>query len=239
MRARAPNLALGLAFAVWLGQGGCAEPTPQIAWRFSFARQELATRARFVEAQVLGGGCAGGALFTTRVTLEAAGAEPDRLKPGRYGFRGRAQDTSCGWFAEGCREVVLPRSGAIDVVLNELPSQSLDLTCMAATGAGELDAGALPGAPPDAPPDRGAVLPEPTRPDFPTTTPLDAGEPTMLDAGAAPSQDAGEPPFDPRIPKCGALDQAVVACFDFDNTLADLSGHGNDAVGPAATFEPG
>ncbi len=248
MRGRAPILVLGLAHVLCVWLAGCAEPLPQIAWRFSFARQELAGRARFVEAEVLGGGCSGSTLFTTRVTPEAAGAEPDRLKPGRYGFRGRAQDAACGWFAEGCREVVLPRAGAIEVVLSEASSLSLDSRCMADIqdgdlGGAALDAGAqsethelTEGGPP---------LSQPPRDDPGPSRDAGARDPDTPAGDVVPTPDAGpgpeaDPPaFDPRAPKCRALDQAVVACFDFDESLADVSGHGNDALGPAARFESG
>jgi hypothetical protein len=62
----------------------------------------------------------------------------------------------------------------------------------------------------------------------------DGGAPGPDDPDA--SRDAGSPVFDPRAPKCTSAAAAVVACYDFEGSLADGTAQQNDARG-SARFE--
>ncbi len=256
--------ALAVVAAAWeLCASACTEPQ-RLAWRLQFEPEALAERARSIEAEVLKGGCTGRPLFSTRLLPDEQSPSPGELPPGHYGFRARARDAGCRWFAEGCEEVVLPRHGLVEVVLRERSGLGRDPACIAedATGsdggatwdadatapvdarAGGLDAFTEPsddaGGAADPPPDKGMEMPDATPEvdlDAAWDAEVDSAPDAIFEAGTDTS--GTEPPvFDPAAPKCRELDDAVVACFDFDGTLADLSGHGNDARGQDVTFEP-
>jgi alpha-tubulin suppressor-like RCC1 family protein len=101
---------------VWAA--GCEDPQ-SLAWRFTFESAALKNRAVQIDAEVLAGGC-GSSEVVYRGTIRR-GVEttmPSVLESGTYGFRGRALDAGCVWFAETCREIALPLDdGAVDLVL--------------------------------------------------------------------------------------------------------------------------
>lgn len=219
----------------------CSETTPPVAWRFRFADATLASRALVVRTEIRFGGCSGAPAFVTRVADGVIGETPPELAPGRYGFYGRARDADCFWFAEGCAEADLPSKATIEVVLDRALSDVLDSQCVPgelsedpATGdsggtgggssggstAGNGNAGGTSGG---------------TNTGGGTGTGTNAGEP---DGGGMLDVDASLPGFDATAPKCTGLDPQVVACYDFDGSLADATPSHND-VGPAtnATFE--
>ncbi len=203
----------------------CGDAPADAAWRFRFAEPALGNRAELVETEIRRGGCDGETIFSTRVSPTSVGAAAPELGPGRYGFRGRARDAKCEWFAEGCADAELPRKGAIEIVLDLAAFPFPDPSCIPGDQAAEPnDDGGEGGV------DDGSV--------GPGGGGEDGGPKAMPDSGTPPG-DAGPPiPFDPRAAKCTNLDPAVVACFDFASVLDDASSAGNDAVSELPpTFE--
>src|SRR5689334_8470200 len=82
---------------------------PELRFEISFAQPELAERAAVIEARIVQGGCDSETLvYVSSFDAKEQGTRPPALGPGRYGFRVRAQDGECFWFAQGCRAVALP-----------------------------------------------------------------------------------------------------------------------------------
>ncbi len=91
-----------------------------LEWGVRFASDADRVRARFVEASILEGGCAGADIYWTEVPLVPGGSVemPPNLGTGQYGFAGRARDENCNWFVAGCVEATLPSMEPIIVTLN-------------------------------------------------------------------------------------------------------------------------
>ena len=155
-------------------------------------------------------------VFYTRITHERRYAAPD-LDPGRYGFRGRARDADCTWFAEGCAEADLPHKGSIEIVLDRSMFPFVDASCV----PGEQSEDPITGEDAQvAQPSDGGTLPIP---------------PSDDDAGVISEQDSAVAiVFDPSAPKCVELASSVVSCLDFTANLKDASASQRDAVSSMA-----
>lgn len=186
-----------------------------MAWDLRFSPMTLASRADAVEASVLRGGCASGErVYQHLFGAEVQGVAPDDLPEGLYGFSARARDGECVWFAAGCVEVQLPRSGSmpIEVVMSMVaptleegcePFSTTDTSTDPNGITGTDDAGTgLPPQNPDQPPADGTQQTD-TEPSDAGTAPPDSG--TQTDSGTVvdpddpdPMPDGGEP--DGRVP---------------------------------------
>lgn len=130
-----PCIALAAAAALSVVPAGCAMPHT-LSWELGWSDTVLEDRAVAVEASILEGGCEGTVLWTTQIELGHETEDPPKLGEGRYGFRARARDMSCIWFADGCRDLELPAEDAssdVRVVLagaTELAACAADL-CIA------------------------------------------------------------------------------------------------------------
>jgi len=103
---------------------GCKGDPRPLGWELEFEDSALLSRATVVEAVILEGGCDGTELSSTEVVRgELSMAVSPTLADGRYAFVGRARDSSCTLFAEGCTEVELPTVGPIVVVMSTRPAE--------------------------------------------------------------------------------------------------------------------
>ncbi len=116
--------ALGVIVAV-----GCQGEPRSLSWIVVFEDSSLESRAVFIEANITPGDCTG--VGGAAPVYEADGAfpgtlpAPRRLSPGDYAFSVRVRDTSCRWFASGCRAETLPLGETDEtiVVLFQTPEQ--------------------------------------------------------------------------------------------------------------------
>ncbi len=136
---------LSLFFVTTLG---CAAPVP-LTWTVSLADPALCAGVVAYEARIERDGCGGEIVY--QVTRFRGGDEPlptpDRLGPGRWGFRVRARDATCRFVADRCVERDLPSDqGALDVDLACGPPA--EPACAAAT----CEAGVCVGIDPPPPP---------------------------------------------------------------------------------------
>jgi len=92
------------------------------AWSVRFADPVLALSAKQVEATIVEGGCDPSARVVYRAHKGEASMPSPALAPGRYGFRARASDAECRWFAAGCVERDLPTDDDVVVTLVSQPS---------------------------------------------------------------------------------------------------------------------
>jgi hypothetical protein len=186
MRAR-PALVrrlLPVCFAVALL--GCKSDAEPLRWEIQFTSRSLGARAALVESRILKGGCdAEEILYVSAFAPDEAGTRPPELEQGSYGLIARAQDGDCLWYAQGCTEVSLPRSGApVRVMLAALDDETLDCDgCDAARcrgGSADMDAS------------RDARVPI----DMPDAAePRDGGgDPIDEDGGGEPEPDSSLPP---------------------------------------------
>ncbi len=98
----------------------CDTPPRNLRWQISFGSDELSARATVVEARILEGGCDSGAVvFTTDITRDTGAIDGvPELRPGAYGYSGRARDGDCKIFANGCVEVQLPTEASeVEIVM--------------------------------------------------------------------------------------------------------------------------
>ena len=124
------TLALGATLAL-LHAGGCVLPHT-LEWEIGWAETGLDGRAAVLEASIVAGGCDGADVLwigEAVATSQASWAEPPTLGEGLYGFRARARDERCRWFAGGCRQLRLPgdNDGTVTVMLAAMaPSAACD-----------------------------------------------------------------------------------------------------------------
>jgi alpha-tubulin suppressor-like RCC1 family protein len=105
---------LGALFALT----ACDSGDSRIGWELDFEDETLRARAFLVEGTILEGGCTGTLVrYTGLATMSASPPPPPVLTPGRYGFAGRARDSGCTWFADGCVDVDVPADGQSTVVV--------------------------------------------------------------------------------------------------------------------------
>jgi hypothetical protein len=235
---------VSLAIAVGVALS-CAPPGGNVSWNFAFANDQLRQETSALLAEIRQGDCTGRAVFQTWISRsDGTASTPGTLSGGHYGFYGRAQTKDCKWIAEGCTNAVLPARGPVNVLLVATPNVDTDPACGTNTdtdnatadgddgppgdgtssGDGDGDGDSTPngGGDGDVTPtpghDAGGVQPGPGN---------DAGAGTP-DAG----HDAGTTPV-PSTSQCESLDNAVVACFDFNGSLKDASRFANDASGTA------
>lgn len=205
-----------------LALSGCGEATLVADWELRFAYGALRERAEVVEVQVIRGGCAGEETVF-RAELDASVVRPgsDALPAGPYGFRARARDADCVWFASGCAEGDVPSRSGLPVLVFLEPveedaqceaNQCEDGYCDAAGASPEdgdpdpsvpqaMDAGTAPTPPPSAeageggdagaPMDAATDAAQDTPPE--DTSPPDASAPMPDAGGPAPVPDAGPP----------------------------------------------
>ena len=118
---------------------GCAAPVP-LDWTVSFTDPSLCADVVAYEATIERDGCGGEVVYqATRFRGSSlALPEPDRLSPGRWGFRVRARDATCRFVADRCVERDLPSDqGALDVdVTCGAPTTSACATCEAGVCVG-------------------------------------------------------------------------------------------------------
>lgn len=200
---------------------GCGDASNAAGWRFRFAEPGLGARAEVVETEIRRGGCDGESVFITRVSPTSAGESAPDLDAGRYGFRGRARNAECEWYAEGCAEAELPQRGSIEIVLDRSMFPTVDPSCVPGEQTGDPVTGDDAGAGNGSAGDDGGLDNVPA-----------------IDGGTVTGDAAMPPAFDAKAPKCTKLDTSVVACLDFENVLTDASSAGNDAVATnAPSFE--
>jgi alpha-tubulin suppressor-like RCC1 family protein len=157
---------------------GCGADNGRIGWEFEFANDALRMRAVLVEGTIIEGGCAGSvSRYVGSATATEMPSPPSALVPGTYGFRGRARDASCTWFAQGCTDVTVPVTDGPDRVLVVLDVAAETAACAAA----ECAAGACTNA--DAGSDSAtdamdsatdSNIPDAPPTDVPTDVPIDA-----------------------------------------------------------------
>jgi len=94
---------------------GCGEDAPTLDWSLKFQDMSLQPRLRFVQSQILDGGCDGTVVFTF-LSYETPRRLP-RLSSGNYGFYAQVGDSTCLWFASGCAEAMLPSEQDVEVTL--------------------------------------------------------------------------------------------------------------------------
>lgn len=220
-----------------IGAWACtAEPAP-ITWSFAFDSSALREQTQGVTAEVRKGGCSGRTLFTTWISRDGAASAPGTLDSGVYGFYGRARGPNCMSIAEGCASVALPTDAPIRVVLETLPTPLPDVGCAMNPDVDAVDAddsgddGSLPEG--DASVPRGGD--GSPGDDGTANGDDDAGVPPGGGGGGdgdSATPDAGPSPVTP----CSDIDDAVVACYEFEGDLKDASRFRNDASG-MATFE--
>ncbi|MBX3272905.1 MAG: FG-GAP repeat protein [Sandaracinaceae bacterium] len=105
----------------FLGCLGCAPPVP-LEWTVSLSDPSLCAGVVAYEARIERDGCGGEVVY--QVTRFRGASEalptPDRLSPGRWGFRVRARDADCRYVADRCIERQLP---------SDAPALDVDVTC--------------------------------------------------------------------------------------------------------------
>ncbi len=124
-RRRVTSAVLGLCGLGLAPSAACTQEVPKpIAWQTSFACTPHAQRAERVEVTVARGGCptAGPPLykgvFHRGADTEPAG--PGALPPGTYAIEGVALDADSRVLSAACTTVELPRSHAIELILNPI-----------------------------------------------------------------------------------------------------------------------
>ncbi len=217
--------------ALVLGSLPACSPSPHgFSWGIDFADPGLRARATLVEAEVRSGGCNGEPVHSARLSDLNGGPQPTHLGRGRYGFYARARDAECVWFAAGCAEASLPTSDDLTVLLQQLTYGERDPSC----APGDQSEGAASAA------DGGAAGHADAGEGARDAASDDGGSDHVADdAGTvAPGRDAGDDAGLPGASRdCAGLTPDVVACYDFNASLADASRFHNDAQSDDASFE--
>jgi len=116
-------------------------------WAIRFEPATLSSTVVRLDARILKGPCPGTEVLWNETVHPGGGVdEPPELPEGTYCFGARAGDAACQWFAAGATEAVLPREGAITVVVRaQTPESNCTATCEAGLcGGGSTDAGVDP-----------------------------------------------------------------------------------------------
>jgi hypothetical protein len=112
-----------LALVTLAGLAGCDGDPHGLTWGVSFASEEDRSRAVYVEAMILEGGCDGTERYRTLfpVTVGTTEEAPPTLEAGHYCLTARASDGSCTWFVGGALEIDLPADQSPHVIALATP----------------------------------------------------------------------------------------------------------------------
>jgi hypothetical protein len=114
------RLALVAALFVPALAPSCASAPHSLEWRVELATAELLARTDSVVARVLEGDCSGATIYDARIRpRDTMTMSPPLLSAGHYGLAAFAIDRDCAIVASDCREVVLPSSGEITLLLTD------------------------------------------------------------------------------------------------------------------------
>jgi hypothetical protein len=124
-RAFSSSLAL---LAVCQSLAACRSGVQSLEWRFVAisSDEDRIARIDVIEARIMDGGCGGEAIFATDLVVgegAAAALAPPVLGSGTYGVAGRAYGADCIYLFAGCVEATLPRSGVLEVRLEEIAAE--------------------------------------------------------------------------------------------------------------------
>ena len=190
--------------AVALLFGSACQRLEDAPLKLRFASEEARLAALVIELRIASGSCSkmGDTHYTTRFFAQESGESPPALAAGRYAVWAEARTRACVPVAEGCLNLELPDSDAVEVTLAEIATPSFDAV---STDACEQWL------------DRRRVLPVP----IPTTGGSPAPTVDAGDAGAVSSAVSGE-----EQPPAAGPDRCESQCPECPNSwrCCDLVG---------------
>ena len=128
--------------------GGCSESPHRAGFLVSVSDATVAAQVAYVEVRILEDGCTGDEVYAAGFRPGTPAPAPPLLARGSWGFAALARDEGCNRIAFGCVEVDLPRSEAVEVVMDPVtPIAECDATLCdrGACGSGVVcDGGVCP-----------------------------------------------------------------------------------------------